>query len=103
MYVPEQKITGVRNTHITNFIKDNDIFNSKFLYLLPRLPMVDTYTINRYEMRIDLISMDMYGQDVSDLILLYNNVKVEDLLRGTILAKFSLDDLDNLIISLDDN
>ena len=103
MYSPDRKITGTNLYNIQNYIEGDDIYNSKFLYLLGSLPIVGTYEIYRYEGRIDLISKDMYGNtNMMDFILLYNNISVEDLKLGKILYKFSIQDLDNLIIRLDD-
>lgn len=103
MYSPDRKITGTNLYNIQNYVEGDDIYNSKFLYLLGSLPIVGTYEINRYEGRIDLISKDMYGNtNMMDFILLYNNISVDDLKLGKILYKFSIQDLDNLIIRLDD-
>lgn len=101
MYVPDRKITGITNSDVVHYVENNDVYNSKLLRLLNQLPAVGTYRIKRYEYRIDLISQDMYGKDVADLIMIYNNVKISDLKIGFELKKFSLSDLDTLILNLD--
>lgn len=102
MYIPENKLTGSNNYSLSNYIDGNDVYNSKFLYLFMKLPPTGYYTINRYEKRIDLISQDIYAEDYSDLLLMYNSIKVEGLTLGKVLRLFSIQQLDNLISNLDD-
>ena len=42
MYSPDRKITGTNLYNIQNYVEGDDIYNSKFLYLLGSLPTAGT-------------------------------------------------------------
>lgn len=89
MYRGKRKILGNLAYEMENFIEGYDIFNSELLYKLKTLGVKDQYQITKFEYRIDLICEDIYGSgDLMDELLLYNQVGINELTRGTVLNYF---------------
>lgn len=83
---------------ISEYIEDNDIFNSALVSQIIELEPYKTYIINRYQYRIDLIAADIYGSPkYSQILLLYNGLQLSDLSIGTKLQYPKLSDIQDLI------
>ena len=98
MYNKERTILSDRELSLERYIEKGDIFNSKFLYMLPKLPSSGEYTIDLTEFRIDLISLDLYDStDMSEILLFYNGLTISELSKGTIINVPYLGDVRNLL------
>jgi hypothetical protein len=65
------------------FIDGEDIWNSELMYLLDQETDLKEYYVTKYEKRIDLISVDIYGEERYSWILLHlNRINLEDIVRG---------------------
>lgn len=78
---------GKKSIELKNYVENGDIYNSKFLYILSKLPSIGTYKIPKiFEYRIDLISEDLYKSSyMTELLLLYNGITIDNLKVNTIL------------------
>jgi hypothetical protein len=71
---------------LNSYMEGTDIFNSKLLYMLPKLPSSGTYTVDLAEHRIDLIANILYqDKSLAPLLLLYNGLTIDQLTKGTVL------------------
>lgn len=78
----------------------NDIANSQLLYMLDQETERLSYTITRFEHRIDLIANEIYGSEKYSWVLLYlNRISVSDLTRHTVLRYIPIDRLKVIIQS----
>lgn len=85
------------------FIENDDYVNSELLWKLDEFEEdeYETYTITKYEHRIDLISKEIYGHEKYSWILLYiNRVSLEDLVRHKVLNYIPIDKLTEIINSV---
>lgn len=97
MFSKKQTIIDSEERDISQFLESGDLYNSKLLYILPKLPYVGEYTIDLNEHRIDLISRDIYDSDsLSEILLLYNGLTINDLTKGTSLKAPYLSDITSL-------
>lgn len=106
MFDKNKTVLNFEELDIEPYINSTDIFNSKLLYIIPRLPDVGEYEIDLNEYRIDLISKDIYGTDLmSDILLLYNGLTISQLAKGIKVKAPYLSDVKNTLrnISLIDN
>lgn len=98
MYNKDKTILSKEELNLDFYIEDQDIFNSKALYMIPKLPSSGEYTVDLSEYRIDLISLDLYETtSMSEILLLYNGLTIKDLSQGTVLKVPYLADVRNLL------
>lgn len=98
MYSRSKNITNNNSSDFSIFVEDTDYPNSELFYRLIRFNEWEYYLITKYERRVDLISLDIYG-DVSYywVILFVNKIKVEDLRKGVTLKYIPLATLKTLM------
>jgi hypothetical protein len=97
MYNKDKTILSKKDIDIESYIEGTDVFNSKALYLIPKLPVSGRYTIDLTEYRIDLISLDLYKtSSMAQIILIYNGLTVSQLSKGVVLKVPYLADIRNL-------
>lgn len=81
------------------FVEGNDVANSELYYLLDNCIDRQTYTVTKYEHRLDLIAQDIYGStDYAWIIQYLNRISNEEVLKGKVLEYIPLTTLENLII-----
>jgi hypothetical protein len=104
MYSPNLNKIGSSYNSLSDFIENgNDVYNSKLIKYVVRLPVISQYQVNRFEYRIDLISKELFNDDYTgDLLLIYNNISASDLKLGKVLNVFDLTQLTRLIHILND-
>lgn len=101
MYTKDQVIIRPNAIELKTYIEGTDIFNSKFIYMLRKIPKRSSYIIENKDFRIDLISFDIFTSNIyGELLLLYNGITINELSKGVSLNVFSLYDLNNLITKL---
>lgn len=101
MYNKDKVILSKLEFDLSSYIENGDIYNSKVLYMIPKLPSIGEYTVDLAAKRIDLISLDLYNTtEMSEIILLYNGVTIDQLTKGTVLRVPSLDDIRKLLRSV---
>lgn len=97
MFSKKQTIIDSEEKDITQFLESTDLYNSKLLYIIPKLPYVGEYTVDLNEHRIDLISKDIYESDsLAEILLLYNGLTINDLTKGITLRAPYLSDIVSL-------
>lgn len=85
----------------SRFIEGSDITNSELLYKIDNLKEYNTYTITKYEHRIDLIAREIYGEESYSWLLLYiNRLSVDDLVRGVKLNYIPKDSLTKILSTI---
>lgn len=92
MYSGNKELNRTSEFDFSPFIQGTDVFNSKFLYLLKKIPTESYFIVGDFGNRIDLISQEIYDRpDLGDLLLLYNGLGSRDLTPNTQLRviKFS--------------
>lgn len=102
MYTRTKTYAKDNNVEITRFVETldgvPDIGNSTLLYRLDRASTKNTYTITKYEGRIDLIAREIYGNEKFSWILLYTNrIGVNDLKRGLVLEYIPFQELQSIL------
>lgn len=101
MHTKPDRIT--RNiTSLTNYISENDIYNSKLLYLLsdPTINRV-SYQITVSEYRPDLIAQDFYGStEYLPYVLLSTGLGLEQYKKGLVISLIPKETIDSLISSI---
>lgn len=86
---------------ITRYWEGTDITNSVLLKELPNLQAVDKILIT--SKRYDLLAQQLYGNPLYGWILqFYSGILEEDLVLNSYLPYPSLDDVTNLILTLDE-
>lgn len=101
MYSKNNLILGKLEYDLNSYIEGNDIFNSKLIYLIPKLPTLGEYKIDLSEYRIDLISKDVYDvSTLGEIILLYNGLTIDQLHKGTTIKVPDISHVTNLMNSI---
>lgn len=86
---------------IPAFVNGDDVFNSKFIYMVRKLPSATEFTISTEVGRIDLICRNLnFPTSYSDILLIYNGLTTKELYRGTSLRVPSAMEVDKLISEL---
>lgn len=87
----------IENTELAGL----DLANSTLLYMLDKETEYLEYTITRYERRIDLISIDIYGSsDYSWIVMYTNRIKISELVRGVKLKYIPINRLQVILSSI---
>ena len=101
MYSKTNKIfSGL--SKIENYIQENDVYNSKLLFLLSD-PTIEReeYEIIVYQYRPDKIAEDFYGDSSYEgLLILQAAIPLSSYTKGTILHLIPKDTLDLILSSL---
>ncbi len=101
MYTKENKVyTGL--SRIENYIKDNDVYNSKLLHLLsdPSIERED-FLILKHQYRPDQIAQDYYGESSYEgLLLIQTSLPLSGYSEGTVLKLIPKDTLDSILNSI---
>ena len=98
MYRGEQRIVGQRFQSLNAHIEGDDFFNSELIYRLQELPQVGTYTVTKWERRIDLIARELYEDEIyAPLIMIYNDIGILDITLGKELRLFKQSDLNDML------
>ena len=101
MYSKTNKIfSGL--SKIENYIQENDVYNSKLLFLLSD-PTIEReeYEIIVYQYRPDKIAEDFYGDSSYEgLLILQAAIPLSSYTKGTILRLIPKDTLDLILSSL---
>lgn len=101
MYSKSDRIIG-NTTYLSNYILENDIYNSKLLYLLsdPNIDRV-SYEIVVSEFRPDLVAIDFYGSaDYTPYVILSSGLGLEQFRKGTLISLIPKVKLDSIINSI---
>lgn len=86
MYNKKKAILKSSNLDLNTVIEGEDIYNSKFVYMLRKLPSRGKYEVNLAKHRIDLIATEIYGDpNMAEIILLYNGMTIDQLKPGVAL------------------
>lgn len=97
MFSKQKQIVSSEDFDLEGFIQGTDVFNSKIIYMLPKLPSIGTYRIDLNEYRIDLISIDIYDtSELSEILLIYNGLTINQLKKGTEIKVPHIRDVRNL-------
>lgn len=87
----------VNITDIAKYIPGNDIFDSTLLYRLDKAEVL-TKTVSLNEMRLDLISQELYQtEDYASILLFINRAKVTDFVAGYVYKYIPKNKLETLI------
>lgn len=101
MYSKENKVyTGLSG--VENYIKDNDVYNSKLLLLMSD-PSVERekFTILKHQYRPDLIAKDFYGDESYEgLLLIQSALSLSDYYEGAVLELIPKKTLDSILNSI---
>lgn len=101
MFGREKYFIRSSNVSASLFVEGDDVQNSEFYYLLDNCITRDKYTVTKYEHRLDLIAIDIYGStDYAWIIQYLNRISNDKVLKGTILEYIPLDTLTNLIATV---
>ena len=101
MYSKENKVyTGLSN--LENYINDNDVYNSKLLFLLtnPSIERED-FIILKNQFRPDLIAKEYYGDSsYLGMLLLQASLPLSGYSEGTTLKLIPKSTLDSILSSI---
>lgn len=101
MYTKDQVIIRPNAIELKTYMEGTDIFNSKFLYMFRKLPSRGTYKIENKDFRIDLISQDIFVENIyGELLLIYNGITINELKKGITLRTFDIVDLNTLVTKI---
>lgn len=101
MYTKPKKNLNNKMWDIARYFEGTDITNSVLLKELPKLPSYNSILIT--SKRYDLLAENLYGNPALSWILqFYSGILEEDLVLGRYLNYPSLNDVQNLITSLDE-
>lgn len=82
----------------SRFIEGLGYNNSELLYKIDEVREYNTYTITKYEHRIDLIAREIYGDEMYSWVILYiNRISIDELVRGVKLNYIPKESLTKLI------
>lgn len=101
MYTKSNKISSNRYD-LSNYIEGFDVYNSELINLIVNTDVEkDSYIINTYEYRPDLIAEDYYGSSsYLGLLFLMCGISFENYKKGTVLRLIKPGDLDNIISNI---
>lgn len=98
MYTKTNKINSGK-VDLSNYIEGYDVYNSTLLELLNDSSIVrETYTINTYEYRPDLIAKDYYGStSYMGILFLTCGAAYTSYKKGAILSLVTKKDIDSIL------
>jgi len=101
MFTKPKKNLNNKMWDITRYFEELDITNSVLLKELPKLPSYDQILIT--SKRYDLLAEQLYGDSkLSWVLQFYSGILEDDLVLGSYLSYPTLNDVSNLIVSLDE-
>jgi hypothetical protein len=82
-------------------IEGTDIYNSKFLYLLRRLPEEGSRLVGSHEFNLELLTEAIYNDaGYGRILLIYNGMTTLDLSRDAVVKYPRLSDISKLLQDL---
>lgn len=98
MFGREKFFIRSSNVSASLFVEGDDVQNSEFYYLLDNCIDRKTYLVTKYEHRLDLISIDIYGSNEYAWVIQYlNRITNDDILKGVTLEYIPIETLNTLI------
>lgn len=83
------------------FIENFDYANSELLYKIDKVTDYAEYVITKNEHRIDLIAIEIYGNEKYSWLLMYiNRLSIDQLTRRTVLKYIPISELTEIINSI---